>query len=533
MLGEPLAGPTYAVPNVECIHQMVGHDDTLAVFVGFGDATVHYVPKSVVSEDSEVLTPGDRGTLVLLESEARSRGWVEEDKTSGAREARQLADAVAERRLDKLPLTLPGARTALSLTFQIWSEQDVVVLEDASLPVMTLRFREWVEEELTAIARECLPDKSPKVEPDRVTVDPSDADAVRTAVTSGLPVFLGWGAPTTDAAADSPSTEIRPGGDSLPGDYVEDSPDGLRTLRRADGTPLVVVATSALADKLGAYTIESRPGDRAEVGPDGLTTVRRESGQPVVTVATTGLPKEHGRSINGVCQDCGALASWYADCRPEDYAKNRGLTSAATAALHKPRACVRTDSRDSTMVEHTGDASCPVCNPPRTSDAGQCPWCTACYSTRGELLRHLDAVGRHEGARLVLAEARVHDLESRVAALQAVVDAYGRDGHSVVVRAGDEGEVDVWSDGHAHAFAPLSTVRALREELAAEQQKLTDFAEEMDRQHADCEDKREAAETKLRAELSDALRGLDHALERAASAESQLAREDGNWTGTP
>lgn len=450
MLGEPLVGPTYAVTCAECT-SITG--DSLKVFVGI-DNMLHVVKKTVVSEDSEVLRAGDTGTLVILESEARSRGWVDEAQTSGAREARQLADAVAERRLDKLPLTPHGARTALSLTFQIWSEWRDAIDEpvcDMAREKVEPVFLEWIHRLVPAVLSECHP-----------TLVTGDADAVRAP----------W--------------SVKP----LP-----------------------------LNDKLGAYSIESRSGDRVEDGPDGLTTLRRESGQPVVTVATAGFnPVLAGGAPGGSMP--WQTASWYAK----------------TAALPEPRACVRTDSRDSSMLEHTGDVSCPVCNPPRTAREGQCPWCTACYSTRGELLRHLDAVGRHEGARLVLAEARVHDLESRVAALQAVVDAYGRDGHSVVVRAGDDGEVDVWSDGHPHAFAPLSTVRALREELAearaSHEEQRAALCEGIERYKTQ-RNRAEDVETKLRAELNDALRGLNAALERASSAESQLAREDGTWTGTP
>ena len=58
------------------------------------------------------------------------------------------------------------------------------------------------------------------------------------------------------------------------------------------------------------------------------------------------------------------------------------------------------------------------------------------------------------------AESEMAKLETRVAELQGVVDAYAQQGHTVCVKAGEHGEVDMWTDGHAHAMAPLSSSRA-------------------------------------------------------------------------
>ena len=352
-----------------------------------------------ISEDSEVLRWSDEGTLVLLESAARECGWVDEGQTEAAREARKLADAVSERRVDKLPCTRGGAETALSLTFQVWQEwQDpspdphrpgsitAGSLDDKTRPEVEHLFLSWVRGLMADILAQCMPNAPTgsgglaETTAGAMQVDATDAEQVRAAVLAGGPILLG--------VDDTPNTKLGPYRfASLAGDYVEDTPDGLSTLRRASGQPVMVMATAAL-----------------EASPN----------------------------------------------------------------------------------------------------AGQCPWCTACYSTRDELLRHLDAVGRHEGARLVEAEARVATLTGTLEELQAVIDTYGESGASVVVKAGEEGEVDVWSDGHAHAFAPLSTLRAVREELAV-----------------------------VRTQLEVAEKRAEDALNRASIAENLLAREDGTWTGQP
>jgi hypothetical protein len=451
MTGELLVGPTYAVPSVSCRGREVNSRGETVLFVRVGaEEDLQRVPACAVSEDSEVLDVGDQGALVLLESVARRLGWVEEERAAGSCiannpllynsalssiEVRALADAAAERRLDKLPCTREGAKTALSLTFQVWAEwQDpspctlfpdpieTCALDGKTRPEVGLLFLEWVRGLLPGILAECLPDTpSSGASAGSMNVDPTDAGQVRAAVLSGAPVFLGHDANANPTAhvvkvARAIQRELKKGESNLNIGLEAELDDALMTLESDVPLEQPQQSTITLAQhdtpdtKLGTYTHPSLPGDYVEETPDGLSTLRRASGQPVMVVATAAL----GRT-------------------------------------------------------------------------GQCPWCDACYSTRDELLRHLDHVGRHEGARLVLAEARVASLDAeaeralrvceetrgdllktrqRVAELQAVVDAYGEHGHSVVVKAGEDGEVDVWSDGHAHAFAPLSTIRALRERVA-------------------------------------------------------------------
>ena len=233
MTGEPLVGPTYAVPSVSCRGREVDSRGETVLFVRVGaEEDLQRVPARAVSEDSEVLDVGDQGTLVLLESVARRLGWVEEERAAGSciannpllynsalsniealranqrrtfLEVRALADAAAERRLDKLPCTREGAKTALSLTFQVWAEwQDpspyplfpdpieTCALDGKTRPEVGLLFLEWVRGLLPGILAECLPDApSSGASAGSMNVDPTDAGQVRAAVLSGAPVFLG------------------------------------------------------------------------------------------------------------------------------------------------------------------------------------------------------------------------------------------------------------------------------------------------------------------------------------------------------
>ena len=405
MFGQPLNGPTYAVPNVVCRKEYAGADGPSLFCMRRGhDGPWKLIPAWAISEDSEVLRWSDEGTLVLLESAARECGWVDEGQTEAAREARKLADAVSERRVDKLPCTRGGAETALSLTFQVWQEwQDpspdphrpgsitAGSLDDKTRPEVEHLFLSWVRGLMADILAECMPNAPTgsgglaETTAGAMQVDATDAEQVRAAVLAGGP------------DARSHRTEER-GRDDEEGDLRIDHMALVPRARRTFEAKVVLGSRILLGvddtpnTKLGPYRFASLAGDYVEDTPDGLSTLRRASGQPVMVMATAAL-----------------------------------------------------------------EAS---------PNAGQCPWCTACYSTRDELLRHLDAVGRHEGARLVEAEARVATLTGTLEELQAVIDTYGESGASVVVKAGEEGEVDVWSDGHAHAFAPLSTLRAVREELA-------------------------------------------------------------------
>jgi hypothetical protein len=78
-------------------------------------------------------------------------------------------------------------------------------------------------------------------------------------------------------------------------------------------------------------------------------------------------------------------------------------------------------------------------------------------------------VARAEKAEAELRDARedLREITETATELQRVVDAYGENGATVCVKAGDRGEVDMWSDGHAHALVPLSSLRYAEADLAA------------------------------------------------------------------
>lgn len=75
--------------------------------------------------------------------------------------------------------------------------------------------------------------------------------------------------------------------------------------------------------------------------------------------------------------------------------------------------------------------------------------------------QHADCEAKREAA-----ERERDERTARLTELQRVIDTYAEDGATVVVKAGENGEVDMWSDGHAHAFAPLSSLRAAEARVA-------------------------------------------------------------------
>jgi hypothetical protein len=69
----------FKIDNVKCIHHTKASDGSIKAIKVTGfffDCGPVWIPDYAVSEDSEVWHTGDRGTLIVTDKFAESKGWL-------------------------------------------------------------------------------------------------------------------------------------------------------------------------------------------------------------------------------------------------------------------------------------------------------------------------------------------------------------------------------------------------------------------------------------------------------------------------